>query len=115
VTTGIAQVLTYAVGVAISPVPIIAVVLMLFSAGARRTGPAFVAGWMVALAAVGGAAYALADGAGVATDAGAAEGASWPRIAAGVGFLPTVHDGAVMTVDSLLGADPIAGDLRAIG
>ncbi|MCU0308580.1 MAG: hypothetical protein MUE51_12585, partial [Thermoleophilia bacterium] len=110
-TTGIAQVLTYAVGVAISPVPIIAVVLMLvpiiavvlmlFSAGARRTGPAFVAGWMVALAAVGGAAYALADGAGVATDAGAAEGASWPRIAAGVGFLPTVHDGAVMTVDSL--------------
>ncbi len=29
---GIGQVLTYAIGVAISPVPIIAVILMLFSA-----------------------------------------------------------------------------------
>ena len=35
------MVLTYAVGVAISPVPIIAVILMLFSAKARVNGPMF--------------------------------------------------------------------------
>ena len=38
---GISEVLTWAVGVAISPVPIIAVILMLFSPRARVNGPPF--------------------------------------------------------------------------
>ena len=38
---GISEVLTFAVGVAISPVPIIAVILMLVSARARVNGPLF--------------------------------------------------------------------------
>ena len=37
----IGEVLPFAVGVAISPVPIIAVILVLFSARARVNGPAF--------------------------------------------------------------------------
>ena len=47
---GIGEVLTFAVGVAISPVPIIAVILMLFSGRAKVNGPMFLAGWAVALA-----------------------------------------------------------------
>lgn len=43
---GISEVLTFAVGVAISPVPIIAVTLMLFSQRARVNGPLFPLGWV---------------------------------------------------------------------
>jgi threonine/homoserine/homoserine lactone efflux protein len=49
----IGQVLSLGVGVAISPVPIIAVVLMLSTPRARSNGPAFLLGWLVGLAVVG--------------------------------------------------------------
>jgi threonine/homoserine/homoserine lactone efflux protein len=49
----IGQVLSLGVGVALSPVPIIAVVLMLGTPRARANGPAFVLGWVAGLAAVG--------------------------------------------------------------
>jgi threonine/homoserine/homoserine lactone efflux protein len=49
----IGQSLSIAVGVAISPVPIIAVILMLVTPRARANGPAFVAGWLLGLAVVG--------------------------------------------------------------
>jgi hypothetical protein len=42
-----------AVGVALSPLPIIAVVLMLTTPSARANGPAFVLGWLGGLAVVG--------------------------------------------------------------
>ncbi|MFN8518929.1 MAG: GAP family protein [Chloroflexota bacterium] len=44
--------LVYAIGIAISPVPIIAVILMLFSGRARQNGPAFLGGWVAGVAAV---------------------------------------------------------------
>jgi hypothetical protein len=44
VAQGIGEVLTFAIGVAISPVPIIAVILMLFSGRAKVNGPMFLAG-----------------------------------------------------------------------
>jgi Sap, sulfolipid-1-addressing protein len=43
----IGQVLSLGVGVALSPVPIIAVVLMLGTPRARTNGPAFVLGWVI--------------------------------------------------------------------
>jgi threonine/homoserine/homoserine lactone efflux protein len=49
----IGQVLSPAVGVALSPVPIIAVILLLVTPRARINGPAFVVGWLVGLAIVG--------------------------------------------------------------
>ncbi len=49
----IGQVLPLAVGVALSPIPIVAVVLMLVTPKARANGPAFVVGWLVGLAIVG--------------------------------------------------------------
>jgi len=42
----IGQALPLAVGVALSPIPIIAVALMLMSPRARLNGPGFVLGWL---------------------------------------------------------------------
>ena len=58
---GIGEVLTFAVGVAISPVPIIAVILMLFSSRAKVNGPAFLVGWVVALGVVSSVVYARVE------------------------------------------------------
>jgi hypothetical protein len=70
---GISEVLTLAVGVAISPVPIIAVTLMLFSQRARVNGPVFLLGWVTALAVVSAAIYTVADQADAATDTTASD------------------------------------------
>jgi threonine/homoserine/homoserine lactone efflux protein len=66
----IGQVLSLAVGVALSPVPIIAVVLMLGTPRARSNGPAFLIGWMVGLAVVGTVILLVSSGAD-ASEAGA--------------------------------------------
>ena len=84
---GISEVLTYAVGVAISPVPIIAVTLMLFSRRARENGLMFLLGWVVALAIVSGVAYVAADQANAATDSTTADTIAWGKIVFGVLFL----------------------------
>ena len=81
---GISEVLTFAVGVAISPVPIIAVTLMLFSQRARVNGLMFLLGWVVALAVISGAAYAAADQANAATDTTTSDTIAWGRILFGV-------------------------------
>ena len=44
--------LPLAVGVAISPVPVIAVILMLLSRQAARTGTGFLAGWVAGIVVV---------------------------------------------------------------
>lgn len=60
----IGQVLSFGVGVALSPIPIIAVVLMLGTPRARANGPAFVLGWIVGLAIVGTLVLIAASNAG---------------------------------------------------
>jgi hypothetical protein len=84
---GISEVLTFAVGVAISPVPIIAVILMLFSARARVNGPMFLLGWLVALAVVSGGVYALSDAGNASTSSTTSDTVSWGKIVFGVLFL----------------------------
>lgn len=81
---GISEVLTFAIGVAISPVPIIVVIPMLFSGRARVNGPMFLLGWVIALAVVSGTAYVLSDAGDVATDSTATDTVSWTQIALGV-------------------------------
>jgi hypothetical protein len=49
----IAESLPMAVGVALSPVPIAAVLIMLLTARARTNGPAFLVGWVLGIGAVG--------------------------------------------------------------
>jgi len=51
-----------AVGVAISPLPIVAVVLMLVTPRGRVNGPMFVVGWWIGLAVVGAIVLAVAGG-----------------------------------------------------
>jgi threonine/homoserine/homoserine lactone efflux protein len=58
----IGQMLPSAVGVAISPIPIVAVVLMLVTARGRVNGPAFLLGWVSGLALVGAVLLAVASG-----------------------------------------------------
>jgi threonine/homoserine/homoserine lactone efflux protein len=70
----IGQVLSLGVGVALSPVPIIAVVLMLGTPRGRVNGPVFLLGWIVGLAVVGAIVLAVAGGAGANEDA---EPATW--------------------------------------
>jgi hypothetical protein len=84
---GISAVLTFAVGVAISPVPIIAVTLMLFSQRARVNGSVFLLGWVLAVAVVSGVAYTLADQGEAATSSTAADTIAWGKIVFGVLFL----------------------------
>ncbi len=84
---GIGEVLTFAIAVAISPIPIIAVILMLFSARARVNGPAFLAGWVVALAAVSTVVYVVSHDGNVATSSTASDSVSWGKIALGVVLL----------------------------
>ncbi len=59
----IGQVLSFGVGVAISPVPIIAVVLMLATPRGRINGPAFLAGWVAGIAVLGTIVLLVASGA----------------------------------------------------
>jgi hypothetical protein len=84
---GISAILTFAIGVAISPVPIIAVILMLFSQRARVNGPAFLVGWVVALAALSTVVYVVSHDGSVATSSTASDSVSWGKIVLGVALL----------------------------
>ncbi len=60
---GISEVLPFAIGIAISPIPIIAIVLILFSDRARVNGPTFLAGWVIGLSVVSAVVYLVSDAA----------------------------------------------------
>lgn len=61
--------LPLAIGIAISPVPIIACILLLFSPKARVNGPAFLVGWVVGITVVTGVVRLLSDSTGATDDA----------------------------------------------
>ncbi len=76
--------LPLAVGIALSPIPIIAVVLILTSSRAKVNGPAFVLGWLLGLGIVGAIFLTLA-GTGQASKSGApATWVSWVKIGLGI-------------------------------
>jgi hypothetical protein len=70
----IGQMLPSAVGVAVSPLPIVAVVLMLATPRGRLNGPAFLGGWWLGLAAVGAITLSVSGG---APGGSAGEPSSW--------------------------------------
>jgi hypothetical protein len=73
-----------AIGVAISPVPIIAVILMLFTAKATENSLGFLLGWISGLTVAGAVVLALGlEG----SDGGEAESGGWIKIVIGVLFL----------------------------
>jgi threonine/homoserine/homoserine lactone efflux protein len=80
----IGQVFAFGVGVALSPIPIIAVVLMLATPKGRVNGPAFLAGWVLGLAVVGTVVLLVASGAEASENGGPAEGLSIVKLGLGV-------------------------------
>jgi hypothetical protein len=83
----IGEILPLAIGVAISPVPIIAIVLMLGTPRARSNGLAFALGWIAGLTIAGGALLALASGNSQEDDGGPETWVSVVKLALGVLFL----------------------------
>lgn len=83
----IGAILPLAIGVAISPIPVIAVILMLFSARARQNGVAFVAGWVGALAVVGTIVLVLNEAGRVGSDGSSSNAAALLKALLGVLFL----------------------------
>jgi chromate transport protein ChrA len=81
----IGDILPFVVGIAISSVPIIAVILMLFSNRARINGPAFLLGWIVGITAVVVIVLLVADAGYVSSDSDASNAASWVKLV--LGFL----------------------------
>lgn len=82
--SAIGEILGNAVGVAVSPVPIIAVILMLLSRRAVANSLAFLAGWVVGLLGVG-LIVVLLDVA--ASDDDGSTAAGWVKVVIGVLFL----------------------------
>ncbi|WP_116948881.1 GAP family protein [Jiangella endophytica] len=80
----IGAVLPLGVGVALSPLPIVAVVLMLGSRRGRVNGPVFLLGWILGLAVVGTAVLLLAAAAGPADDGEPSAWVGWLKLALGV-------------------------------
>src|SRR6476646_1772182 len=79
----IGQILPLAVVVAFSPMPIVAVVLMLVSARARVNGPAFVLGWILGVGVVGGIILAVSGPADASDNGQPATWVDWLKLLLG--------------------------------
>lgn len=78
----IGDILPLALGVAISPIPIIAAILMLFSPRAGGTSSGFLIGWILGIIVVTGLFTALSGSLSTGSDTSA--GVSWTKIVLGV-------------------------------
>jgi threonine/homoserine/homoserine lactone efflux protein len=85
VSDAIGNLLPSALAVALSPIPIIAIVLVLGAPNARRAGPAFAVGWVAGLLAVS-VVVVLLVGSGDDPDSDD-PGVDWLKIAIGILFL----------------------------
>jgi sulfite exporter TauE/SafE len=79
--------LPLAVGVAVSPIPIVAVVLMLTTQRARVNGPVFIAGWLAGLAVIGAIALSIAGPADASSSGAPATWVSWLKVVIGAALL----------------------------
>jgi threonine/homoserine/homoserine lactone efflux protein len=83
VRQAIGDVLPLAIAAAISPFPVIGVVLMLVTPRARINGPIFVVGWLAGLAVVGTIGLTVASAAGASDDGTPSTGADVLQIVLG--------------------------------
>ncbi|KAB2389941.1 GAP family protein [Actinomadura montaniterrae] len=81
----IGTLLPLAIGVAVSPIPIIAVILMLLAPRARATGLGFLAGWVCGVLAATVVLLLIANGLGMTAASGRPKtGVSWIKLLLGV-------------------------------
>jgi threonine/homoserine/homoserine lactone efflux protein len=83
----IGQVLSLGVGVALSPIPIVGVVLMLGTPRARANGSAFIVGWIAGLAVVGTIVLLASSGGDASDDGQPADWVNVLKILLGLGVL----------------------------
>ena len=76
--------LPLAIGVAISPIPIIAIILMLLSKRAATNSASFLVGWFIGIAVVLSIVVAVSGTATLTTSSGPATGVSWIKVVLGV-------------------------------
>jgi threonine/homoserine/homoserine lactone efflux protein len=108
----IGDMLPAAVGIAISPIPIVAVVLMLSSAHGRTNGPAFLVGWVVGVAGAGTLLLVIAGALGSQDDGEPADWVSWLKLVLGAVLLLLAaqqwrgrpHDGEAPVTPKWMGA-----------
>ncbi len=79
--------LPLAVGVAVSPIPIVAVILMLTTQRARVNGLVFIAGWLAGLAVIGAIALGIAGPADASSSGAPATWVSWLKVVIGAALL----------------------------
>ena len=119
----IGQILPMAVGVAISPLPIIAVILMLVTPRARVNGPGFVVGWLIGLSVIGVLVIGVAGPAAASGGDGPATWTLWLEAVLGVlllllalrQFRGRPHDGEAAPMPKWMGAIDGFTPPRAIG
>ena len=89
VTQAVGGALPAALGIALSPIPIIGVILILGTSRARSGGPAFAFGWVFGLAVVGGLVLVITGWSGEASTAGSstADSINWMKVGLGVVLL----------------------------
>jgi hypothetical protein len=80
------EALPQAVGIAVSPLPIVLIILMLVSARGRSNGPAFLVGWVVGATVLTGVSFAVADIADAATETAASDGVNALQLVLGLLF-----------------------------
>lgn len=80
----IGKVLQNAIGVAISPIPIIAIILILLSKNSAKNGIAFAFGWVLILGVTAAVVLTASD---AATSDNSSDGTSWVQIIIGALFL----------------------------
>jgi threonine/homoserine/homoserine lactone efflux protein len=80
----IGQLLPFAVGVAISPTPIVAMILMLITPKARMNGFVFVLGWIVGIVVAGAVFLALASPTGASDEGAPARWTYWLKLVLGL-------------------------------
>jgi hypothetical protein len=79
--------LPLALGVALSPIPIIAVVLILTTQRARVNGTVFITGWLAGLAVAGAIALSIAGPADASSSGAPATWVSWLKVVLGAALL----------------------------
>jgi threonine/homoserine/homoserine lactone efflux protein len=83
----IGQVLAFAVAVGLSPIPIVGVVVMLATPRARSNGPAFLAGWVFGLVALGTVVLLVSSGADASEKGQPADWVNVLKLVLGAGLL----------------------------
>ena len=80
----ISEVIPFAVVVAISPMAVVAIIVVLFSARARVNSIVFTVGWVVGLAVVSTVIYLLADAGDVSSGGSSSDTSYWLKLGVGV-------------------------------